>query len=112
MLAPRKSVPAFVVFFLVVAATIGIGVHQAVGFAVSNAVHRDGEVRLRQWAGYINSYLPDLEEIVATGSPTPEQDPDKLHGVLETIVALGHGLGMCVTAEGIETPHRPKCWVN
>lgn len=73
MLAPRKSVPAFVVFFLVVAATIGIGVHQAVGFAVSNAVHRDGEVRLRQWAGYINSYLPDLEEIVATGSPTPEQ---------------------------------------
>ncbi len=73
MLALRKSVPAFVVFFLVVAATIGIGVHQAVGFAVSNAVHRDGEVRLRQWAGYINSYLPDLEEIIATGNPTPEQ---------------------------------------
>ena len=73
MLAPRKSVPAFVVFFLIVAAAIGIGVHQAVGFAVSTAVHRDGEVRLRQWAGFINSRLPDLEEIVATGSPTPEQ---------------------------------------
>ncbi len=73
MLALRKSVPAFVVFFLVVAATIGIGVHQAVGFAVSNAVHRDGEVRLRQWAGYINTHLPDLEEIVATGRMTPEQ---------------------------------------
>lgn len=73
MLASRKSVPAFVVFFLVVAATIGTGVHQAVGFAVSNAVHRDGEVRLRQWAGYINSRLPDLEEVVATGNPTPEQ---------------------------------------
>lgn len=73
MLALHKSVPAFVVFFLVVAATIGIGVHQAVGFAVSNAVHRDGEVRLRQWAGYINSHLPDLEEIVNTGRLTPEQ---------------------------------------
>lgn len=73
MLAPRKSVPAFVVFFLIVAATISIGVHQAMNFAVSNAVHRDGEVRLRQWAGFINSHLPDLEEIVATGNPTPEQ---------------------------------------
>lgn len=73
MLALRKSVPAFVVFFLIVAATISIGVHQAVGFAVSNAVHRDGEVRLRQWATYINTRLPDLEEVVATGRPTPQQ---------------------------------------
>ncbi|MEO9874612.1 MAG: bifunctional diguanylate cyclase/phosphodiesterase [Anderseniella sp.] len=60
-------------FFLIVAATIGIGVHKAVDFAVSSAIQRDGEVRLRQWAGYINSYLPDLEEIVATDRPTPEQ---------------------------------------
>ena len=37
-----------------------------------------------------------------------EKDPDKLHGVLETIISLGHGLGMCVTAEGIETPGQAK----
>lgn len=60
-------------FFLIVAATIGIGVHKAVDFAVSSAIHRDGEIRLRQWAGYIHTHLPDLEEIVATGRPTPEQ---------------------------------------
>ena len=37
-----------------------------------------------------------------------EKDPDKLHGVLETIISLGHGLGMCVTAEGIETAGQAK----
>lgn len=73
MLALRKSVPAFVVFVLIVAAAIGFGIHQAVSFAVGTAVHRDGEVRLRQWAGYINNRLPDLDEVVATGRPTPEQ---------------------------------------
>ncbi|WP_337660521.1 putative bifunctional diguanylate cyclase/phosphodiesterase [Anderseniella sp. Alg231-50] len=73
MLALRKSAPAFVVFVLIVAAAIGFGVHQALGLAVDSAVQRDGEVRMRQWAGYINNRLPDLEEIVATGRPTPEQ---------------------------------------
>ena len=69
----RKSVPAFVVFILIVAAAIGFGVHQAIGFSVGNAVQRDGEVRLRQWGDYINTRLPDLEETIATGRPTPEQ---------------------------------------
>jgi len=73
MPALRGSVPAFVVFILIVAASIGFGVHQAVGFAVGSAVQRDGEVRMRQWAGYINNRLPDLEQIIETGRPTAEQ---------------------------------------
>jgi diguanylate cyclase (GGDEF)-like protein len=60
-------------FVLIVAAAIGFGIHQAMHFAVANAVQRDGEIRLQQWAGYINNRLPGLEEIVATGRPTPEQ---------------------------------------
>jgi diguanylate cyclase (GGDEF)-like protein len=61
------------VFVLIVAAAIGFGVHQAIGFSVGNAVQRDGEVRLRQWGDYINTRLPDLEETIATGRPTSEQ---------------------------------------
>ena len=41
MPALRNCVPAFVVFILIVAASIGIGVHQVLGFAVSSAVQRD-----------------------------------------------------------------------
>ncbi len=73
MPALRKSVPAYVVFVLVVAAAIGFGIHQAMDFAVGKAVQRDGEVKLRQWTDYINNRLPDLEEVVATGTATPEQ---------------------------------------
>ena len=73
MPALRSSVPAFVVFILIVAASIGVGVHQAVGFAVDGAVQRDGEVRMRQWAGYINNRIPGLEQIIQTGRPTAEQ---------------------------------------
>lgn len=73
MPALRSSVPAFVVFILIVAASIGIGVHQGVGFAVSSVVQRDGEVRMRQWSGYINNSMPDLEQIIHTGRPTAEQ---------------------------------------
>lgn len=73
MLALRSSAPAFVVFILIIAATIGVGVQQAVGYAISSAVQRDGEVRLRQWAGYINKSLPDLEDVVETGRPTSAQ---------------------------------------
>ncbi len=73
MLALRKSVPAYVVFVLVVAAAIGFGIHRAMDFAVSKAVERDGEVKLRQWTDYINNHLPDLEQVVATGKPTHEQ---------------------------------------
>ncbi len=73
MPALRSSVPAFVVFILIVAASIGVGVHQAVGFAVDGAVQRDGEVRMRQWAGYISNRMPGLEQIIQSGRPTAEQ---------------------------------------
>ncbi len=73
MPALRKSVPAYVAFVLIVAAAIGFGIHQAMDFAVGKAVQRDGEVKLRQWSDYINNQVPDLEELVTTGRPTPEQ---------------------------------------
>lgn len=73
MLALRKSVPAYVVFVLIVAAAIGFGTHHAMDYAVGKAVQRDGEFKLRQWTNYIDNRLPDLEEVVATGRPTPEQ---------------------------------------
>ena len=41
--------------------------------AVSSAIQRDGEVRINRLAAYINDRLPELEEIVKTGTPTPAQ---------------------------------------
>ena len=85
MLALRNSAPAIAVLILVMAACIGFGVHQAVNLAVSSAIQRDGEVRINKLAAYINDRVPELEEIVKTGTPTPAQLQK-----LEVMRELGH----------------------
>ncbi len=56
--------------------------------------------------GYLIRYGFNKLKIDRSFLVAHDKDPDKLNGVLETIVSLGHRLGMCVTAEGIETPEQ------
>jgi len=58
--------------------------------------------------GYLIRYGFNKLKVDRSFLQAHDKDPQRLHGVLETIVSLGHGLGMCVTAEGIETPDQAR----